>query len=271
MSRFGGRFVPNIEHEVRRLATEPVVKWRQEWVVPTGTLADGSSSSAASANVGVKILKWVRVPDETITFPEEQDVQAEDRVSDDAAIVEAPVQSIHNAPAVSTPASGSIVSAGGGLGSIAPKEPAPAPEQAQAVAPASAIPPHLAQTFSEPTSGVNTTGENTPDDSVANTPAPAADESVPVTQAPSSQGEPATASGTGANTPQIQPQVEAQLHEQPTTGPTPDTQTLAVLAAGAEAEQQTEGAGTTTEAETVPITVGPDTTTVGGDIEMKDA
>ncbi|SPO42347.1 uncharacterized protein PSANT_00030 [Moesziomyces antarcticus] len=243
MSRFGGRFVPNIEHEVRRQATEPVAKWRQEWVVPSGT-SDASSSTA----VGVKILKWVRA-DAFATFPEEQDVQAEDRISDDAAIVEAPVQSIHNAPAVPTPAASLSVS--GGLGTIAPKEPAPAV--------ASAIPPHMAQ-VSEPTSGANTTRGSTPTDSVAtpaagedSTPAPATTASTApeaISQAPSSQGE-GTAMGTGASTPQLQPQVEAQLHTQPTTAPTTDTATLAVLAAagGAEhAEMQQQDAAPTTEA-----------------------
>ncbi|WP_409311589.1 hypothetical protein, partial [Pectobacterium sp. B1J-3] len=73
-----------------------------------------------------------------------------------------------------------------------------------------------------------------PTDSVAHTPAPAPG----LSQDPSSQGEPLTASGTGSNTPQIQPQVETQLHEQPPTGPVTDNETLAVLAAGAEAEQQ---------------------------------
>ena len=167
-----------------------------------------------------------------MTFSEEQDVQAEDRVSNDAAIVEAPVQSIHNAPAVSTPAGGSLSSVGGGLGTIAPKEPPATPTPAPAAAPPSAIPAHVTQTFSEPTSGTNTTGDNTPTDSIANTPAPAPG----LSQDPSSQGEPLTASGTGSNTPQIQPQVETQLHDQPTAGP--DNETLAVLAAGAEAEQQ---------------------------------
>ncbi|CDU23445.1 uncharacterized protein SPSC_02074 [Sporisorium scitamineum] len=284
MSRFGGRFVPNIEHEVRRQATEPIGKWRQEWVLPTGTSADGSSSSSsASGSVGVKILKWVRVPDEIITFPEEQDVLAEDRVADDAAIVEAPVQSIHNAPAVGTPAGGgSLSSAGGGLGTIAPKEPStPAPAaattQGSEVTPASAIPAHVTSTFSDPTSGTNTTGENTPTDSGANTPAPSAPETQPAlfSQAASSQGEPA---GTGGNTPTIQPQVESQLHDQPVPGQETDSATLAVLAAGAEAEQQPaareETLVSTDPNASIPATTFEDETATagaGGDVEMNDA
>lgn len=207
--------------------------------MPSGASADGASASSSSASAGIKILKWVRVPDGVITFPKEQDVLAEDRIADDAAIIEAPVQSIHNAPAVSTPAGGSISSIGGGLGTIAPKEPtatsAPAPTESS-VTPASAIPVHVTQTFSEPTTGTNTTGETTPTESVANTPAPA-DENThqPPALDPS---EPATATATGSNTPQVQPQVETQLHDQlPPTAPENDSQTLAVLAAGAEAEQ----------------------------------
>ncbi|KAJ1029923.1 hypothetical protein NDA16_000839 [Ustilago loliicola] len=280
MSRFGSRFVPNIEHEVRRQATEPIVKWRQEWVVSTGTSLDGSSSSS-SASVGVKILKWVRVPDSHITFPEDQDVQAEDRISDDAAIVEAPVQSIHNAPAApGIPAGSSLTSAGGGLGTIAPKEPpstpAPAAPATSGVAPASAIPAHVTQSFSEPNSGTNTTGEKTPTDSAAQTPAPAA---TGMNQHPSSQGE---AAATGSNTPQIQPQVETQLHEQPTTAPETDKETLAVLAAGAEAEQQPAGEEkkllSTDPNASVPATKNEDeiaeasaANATGDDVEMKDA
>ncbi|SAM58189.1 uncharacterized protein UBRO_01225 [Ustilago bromivora] len=200
MSRLGGRFVPNIEHEVRRQATEPIAKWRREWIVPTGTSIDGASSSS-SAGVGVKILKWVHVPNSHITFPEDQDVQAEDRIFYDAAIVEAPVQSIHNAPAApGTPSGPSLTSAGGGLGTIAPKEPpsTPAPNTS-GVAPASAIPAHVTQSFSDPNSGTNTTGDNTPTDSAAQTPAPAG---TGTSQEPSSQGE---AGATGSNTPQTQP------------------------------------------------------------------
>lgn len=292
MSRFGGRFVPNLEHEVRRQATEPIVKWRQEWVVPTGTSADGTVSSSASTSVGIKILKWVRVPDEIVTFPEEQDVLAEDRVADDAAIVEAPVQSIHNAPAVGTPAAGgSLSSAGGGLGTIAPKEPpsttaaATAPVAASDVVPASAIPAHVTQsTLSEPSSSVNTTGDNTPNDSTVHTPAasaPEASSQAPsLSQAPSSQDEPATtATGTGSNTPQIQPQVESQLHDKPVLGQETDNATLAVLAAGAEADQQTAAqdetllstdpnasATATTFEDEVPVAAAP-----SADVEMKDA
>ncbi|TKY91042.1 hypothetical protein EX895_001041 [Sporisorium graminicola] len=302
MSRFGGRFLPNIEHEVRRQATEPIGKWRQEWVVPTGTLADGSaSSSSVSANVGVKILKWVRVPDENITFPEEQDVLAEDRIADDKAIVEVPVQSIHNAPAVDTPgAGGSLSSAGGGLGTIAPKEPsttpAPAAEastttaataaQGSDITPASAIPAHVTSTFSEPTSSFNTTADNTPTDSVANTPAPSAPESLTnsqhqpphLSQALSSQGGEST--GTGGNTPTIQPQVESQLHDQPILGQQTDNATLAVLAAGAEAEQQPaareETMVSTDPNASVPATTFEDETATAGasapaDVDMKDA
>lgn len=295
MSRFGGRFVPNIEQEVRRQATEPIVKWRQERVVPTGTALDVASSASGSAGVGIKILKWVRVPDEFVTFPEEQDVLAEDRVEDDAAIVEAPVQSIHNAPAVATPAGGgSLSSAGGGLGTIAPREPPSTPAPALApvtaasnVAPASAIPAHVTQsTISEPTSGVNTTGDNTPSDSLAHTPAASAPEmasqTVPLSQAPSSQGEPATATATGSTTPQIQPQVESQLHDKPVLGQETDNATLAVLAAGAEAEQQPAAeeekllltnpnaaatATATTFEDEHPVAAAP----AGADVEMKDA
>ncbi|GAC99584.1 ubiquitin carboxyl-terminal hydrolase [Pseudozyma hubeiensis SY62] len=290
MSRFGGRFVPNLEHEVRRQATEPIVKWRQEWVVPTGTAPDGSASSSSSTTVGVKILKWVRAPDELITFPEEQDVLAEDRVADDAAIVEAPVQSIHNAPAVGTPAAGgSLSSADGGLGTIAPKDPPAAPSAAvgegSEVVPASAIPAHVTQsTLSEPSSSVNTTVDNTPDDSLAHTPAasalePSTTQPQPLSQAPSSQGEAGTATGTGSNTPQIQPQVESQLHDKPVLGQETDNATLAVLAAGAEAEQATaaqeETLLTTDPAASAPATTFEDEVPVAaapaGDVEMKDA
>ncbi|CBQ68233.1 conserved hypothetical protein [Sporisorium reilianum SRZ2] len=275
MSRFGGRFVPNLEQEVRRQAVEPIGKWRQEWVTPTGTSADGSASSSS---VGVKILKWVRVPDEIITFPEEQDVLAEDRVADDAAIVEAPVQSIHNAPAVGTPlGGGSLSSVGGGLGTIAPKEPPTPVPAAQAlttnatdITPASAIPPHVTSTFSEPTT-TDTTADNTPTDSVANTPGPSA---APEPQ-PASQG----AEASVADTPQIQPQVESQLHDQPVLGQHTDSATLAVLAAGAEAEQQPAAKEDTLVAAdptaAVPATTFEDDTAPAApsaaDVEMNDA
>ncbi|SPO20507.1 uncharacterized protein UTRI_00904_B [Ustilago trichophora] len=295
MSRFGGRFVPNIEQEVRRLATEPI--WRQEWVLPSGTSLDGNATSSSGSSVGVKILKWVRVPDSQITFPEDQDVQAEDRISNDAAIVEAPVQSIHNAPAVSTPVGGSLSSVGGGLGTIAPKEP-PTNPTTPAPTVASAIPPHVTQSFNNDatpiSSGTNTTGDTTPTDSLATTPAPHAASSL--SQDPSSQGAGEDADvGTGSNTPQIQPQVETQLHDQPATmGPVTDNETLAVLAAGAEAEQQPAAKeetlvstdpnanvpATTFEDETA-TTTGPTAATAGaevqaeagatGDVEMKDA
>lgn len=284
MSRFGARFVPNIEHEVRKQATEPVVKWRQEWVVPTNTSTIGSSGDAASAStsatVGVKILKWVKVDGDVATFPEEQDVQAEDRVHNDAAIVEAPVQSIHNVPAVSTPSGPSLTSAGGGLGTIAPKEPPSGP--ASSVAPASAIPAHVTQSFSESTSGANTTGDNTPTDSAANTPpASAPEDTTAISAAPSSQAEAfpsvTSALATGANTPQVEPQVEAQLHDQPTAS-TADNETLAVLAGQAEAEQQPATEATdVTHVAADPATTGPaaHTDTEGvraqADVEMNDA
>lgn len=286
MSRLGGRFVPNIEHEVRRQATEPIVKWRQEWVLPSGTLPDGTASSSSS--VGVKILKWVRVPDELVTFPEDQDVAAEDRVADDAAIVEAPVQSIHNAPAVPTPIGGSLSSAGGGLGTIAPREPPSTPATAPSAAvgsevtPASAIPAHLAQsTLSETTSGNDTTTDNTPTDSLANTPAASAPDVVTTQtpllsqQASSQGGEPAPTSAAG--TPQIQPQVESQLHDQPAPEPPTDDATLAALAAGAEAEQpvdQDETLLSTDLNASVPATTFEDDQPgagAGGDVEMNDA
>ncbi|EST06731.1 hypothetical protein PSEUBRA_004654 [Kalmanozyma brasiliensis GHG001] len=258
MSRFGGRFVPNIEHEVRRQAVEPIAKWRQEWVLPTGTSADGTASTSAS--VDVKILKWVRVPGDPIVFPEEQDVLAEDRIADDAAIVEVPVQSIHNAPVVAAPVGGSLSSVGGGLGTIAPKEPpTPAP-----VAPASAIPPHM-NTISEPTSSIHT-ADNTPTDSIANTPAAtAATEPVASPEEPSPQ-------------PEVQPQVESQLHDQPLPADVPTDAQLEALAEGAEAEQPADQDDTLLTADlaaSVPATTFEDETPGAGagaaDVEMKDA
>ncbi|PWZ03110.1 hypothetical protein BCV70DRAFT_197344 [Testicularia cyperi] len=217
MSRFAGRFLPNIENEVRRQAIEPINKWRQEWVLPPGVTSDTAST--------VRILKWIKVPDAQIHFPEEEDVQAHDRIQNDAAIVEAPVQSIHNAPA--EPAA--KLSVGGGLGTIAPKEPpAPAPASASAssaipantgtavAAPsssvdiASAIPAHVTQSHTEPNSETSTTGNVTP---------------AAVSPQPSSQG----LGASGAQTPQFQPQIEAQLHNQ--LDGANDKATLAVLAA----------------------------------------
>lgn len=192
-------------------------------------------------------------------FPEEQDVLAEDRVADDAAIVEAPVQSIHNAPVVAAPVGGSLSSAGGGLGTIAPKEP-PAP----AAAPASAIPPHIQNTISEPTSGINT-GDNTPTDSIANTPAATATEPAASLEQPSPQ-------------PQGQPQVESQLHDQPLPAEVPNDAQLQHLAARAEAEQPADQDDTLLTADlaaSVPATTFEDDTPGAGagaaDVEMKDA
>lgn len=97
-----------------------------------------------------------------------------------------------------------------------------------------------------------------------------------MSQDPSSQGDP---TATGSNTPQIQPQVETQLHEQPTTAPETDKETLAVLAAGAEAEQQPaaeeEKLLSTDPNANVPATKNEDeiagATAAEGDVEMKDA
>lgn len=48
--RYGGRLGVNQENEQRRLQREPVVVWKKEWVLPSGS----------TGTEGVKILKWVR-------------------------------------------------------------------------------------------------------------------------------------------------------------------------------------------------------------------
>lgn len=228
--------MPNIENEVRRQARESVSTWRQEWVLPNSS-GIAKAGSGSMNGVGVRILKWVKVQDNAVNFAEEDDVRAEDRVQEDSAILEAPVQSIHNAPVEHVPTN--KLSMSGGLGTIAPRE----PPATTAVSSSSAALPSTTQTQSqgdvpgnaaplptnvlaEPLSVATASAILLNDSNMSGTSTPGVD---------TSQNVFVTDGASGTQTPQIQPQVEAQLNNTTSSATdlpegVSDPATLAVLA-----------------------------------------
>ncbi|KAN0060238.1 hypothetical protein ACQY0O_007567 [Thecaphora frezii] len=228
MSRFAGRYAPAIEQEVRRTVKEPVVVWRQEWVLPAssagGIAAESAAASGSTKNDGgLKILKWVKTT-ETVEFPEDEDQEYAGAVDIEPAAPVAPVIAVAQTPVVESSLAPGMA---GGLGSIAPpSDPSPLP--AAAVSTEATISAEATPVVEEATTASASHPEALTSIEAVTVSAPSIVEAEPTTtESPAAEAaaaDPATAPESRDDTPQLHPQVSGELHPPPSGVPAEEQQ-----------------------------------------------